>query len=129
MKNVLCVVLVLLPTFVFAALDTPNPADYTIDVRIVSSRLEPLCGRALGGDSACLGPQRLSVVIDGKKYELAGGSYRANGGSNKGLLVLGTYKARVVREEQKSQFEFFRDYEFLLPDKTTRPFTLVGISE
>lgn len=130
MKVVLGVVLLLLPTVLFAS-DIPNPTDYTIDVRVVSSRLAFMCGKAFGGDSQCLGPQQITVVIEGKKYELAGGSYRGRGGagSRRGLLELGTYKARIVKEEHKSTSELFRDYEFLLPDKTTRAFTLVGIPE
>jgi hypothetical protein len=45
-------------------------------------------------------------------------------------LALGDYKAKLVQAERKTaSYEPSRAYEFLLPDNTTRKFTVVRLIE
>lgn len=102
--------LLLLATAVSA---TPPPQEYSIHVHVTSSFLVVGSG---------LGPQMLDVIIEGKKYELRG-SY------NGYLLGLGDYSAKLIKDEHKSAYESLQMYEFLLPDKKTLKFRVVGQSE
>ena len=74
--------------------------------------------------------QRLSVLIDGKKYELeAPATLRANLQAGVTLLALGDYKARLVQDVHKTAYEASQAYEFQFSDKKTRKFMVVGQSE
>ena len=106
MKKVVLVALLLCSSMA-SARTAPNPADYTVNVHISSSRLKN-------------GSLRLKVIIDGKKYEMVGNGH---------LLVPGDYKAKLARDDKKNSFERDQSYEFLLPDKKTRWFLLAGIAE
>ena len=99
--------------------------DYRVSVHVSASRwaMEP----SLMSSHPV---QRLDVVINGKKYELAApATLRANFEAGVTLLMPGDYKARLVRDLHKTTYESSQEYEFLLPDKKTRKFTVVGISE
>jgi hypothetical protein len=91
----------------------PNPAEYTINVHVSSSRLVL--------ETLLLFSQELDVGIEGK-YELSAANANA-------LLALGDYKATLVKDEHRTAYESFRVYEFLLPDKKIRKFTVVGVTE
>ena len=106
MKKPLAVLVLLFSALAFASPD-PKPADYQLNVRVISSR-------ARGTDV------RLTVTIDGKKYELSGGGY---------LLNPGDYKAKVIRERHQNNYETYRIYEFLLPENKTRTFVVTGLLE
>jgi hypothetical protein len=108
-KLVLSLVALLLSAYASAGA-APNPADYTISVHVTRSRSVGLDGR-------------LNVVIDGKKYELQAGAIP------QGLLALGDYKAKIVRDEHKESYYSIREYEFLFPGNKTRRFTVVGETE
>jgi len=41
----------------------------------------------------------------------------------------GDYKARLVKDEHKTAYDSYQIYEFLFPDKKTRQYHLVGITE
>jgi hypothetical protein len=99
----------MLSVYAFAG-TAPNPADYTISVHVTRTRSVGLDGR-------------LNIVIDGKKYELQAGAVP------QGVLALGDYKAKVVRDEHKESYYSIREYEFLFPDNKTRRFTVVGETE
>ena len=122
MKKVALSILLLLSTFSLAA---PNPGEYSINVHVISSQwvVEPMI---LGGPGAF---QKLSVIIDGKKYELEAPTLRGNLQAGVVLLALGDYKAKLVQDKHKSAYESSQAYEFLFPDNTTRKFTVVGRSE
>jgi hypothetical protein len=66
--------------------------------------------------------QGLNVVIDGKKFQLFNSF-------NGGLLALGDYKAKLIKDDRKTPYESDRAYEFLFPDKKTRKFFVSGQSE
>ncbi|MFZ0419636.1 MAG: hypothetical protein WAM04_16170 [Candidatus Sulfotelmatobacter sp.] len=116
MKNLAVVavipVAILLSALAWAGAE-PNPADYTINVHVSSARVN---GRGL---------IRLKVVLDGKKCELEG----IDGESS--LLTPGDYKARTIPLKVKDvhTYDVYGAYEFLFPDKKTRKYQLVGISE
>lgn len=80
-----------------------------------------------------IGPQpvqRLSVIIDGKKFELeALATSRSNLQAGVTLLALGDYKARLVRDIHTTAYESSQAYEFQFPDKKNRAFMVVGQSE
>ena len=116
MKNLAVVVVIpvviLLSALAWAGAE-PNPADYTINVHVSSARVN---GRGL---------IRLKVVLDAKKCELEGID-----GENS-LLTPGDYKARTIPLKVKDvhTYDVYGAYEFLFPDKKTRKYQLVGISE
>jgi len=108
-KAALFVLLLLAP----CAMAAPSPDEYSINIHVQSSHL-------LYANGAI--SQMLDVTIDGKKYELAGFD-------TGGLLALGDYKAKLVKDEHKTSYESDRIYEFLFADKKTRKFSVVGQSE
>ena len=110
MKRVVLLALLLLAMSAMAA---PSPDEYSTNIHVRSSHL-------LYANGAI--SQMLDVTINGKKYELAGFDIG-------GLLVLGDYKAKLVKDEHKTSYESDQIYEFLFPDKKTRKFTVVGQSE
>jgi hypothetical protein len=103
-----------------------NTDEYPVNVHVSSSRwvMEP---------GVLIGPQpvqRLSVTIDGKKYELeAPATLRANLQAGVTLLALGDYKAKLVQDVHKTTYESSQAYEFQLSDKKTRKFIVVSQSE
>jgi len=68
--------------------------------------------------------QKLTVLIDGKKYELWG--------EKKGritLLALGDYKAKLIEDVHKNSYESSQTYEFQFSDGKTRKFFVVAQTE
>jgi hypothetical protein len=94
-----------------------NPADYTVDVHVSTSRM------VLEGNSIAH-HQNLTAVIEGKKYEL-----ESIDAPNR-LLLLGDYKAKVLRDERtKAKYDSWQVYEFIFSDNKTRQFLVVGQTE
>ena len=102
---------VLLFSFSSSAIAGPshNPAEYTITVHVVASRIVT--------HNAYF--QQLSAVIDGKNYELESRI------SQFGHLVTGDYKAKLVDDRHKPQYDVWQVYEFLFPDDKTRQFIVM----
>ena len=115
MTKILLAILALVPALASAQKPTLSPADYTVSVHVQASRLMDGCK---GSPAGCFPVQRLTVLIEGKKYEL-----EAYGPS---LLRLGDYKAKIVKDETKRSYEYERVYEFLFADGTTRKYSVVG---
>jgi hypothetical protein len=103
-------ILLLLATIAHAA--DPKPADDTITITIHVSATRI----AFGGHLV----QDLDVIIDGKKYELI-----SELGVGR-LLVLGDYKAKLVKDDHRTTYDSYQVYEFLFPDGKTRKFDVVG---
>jgi len=103
---------------------TADPDPYSINVHVSSSHwvMEP----AIHGPQAV---QRLNAIIDGKKYELEAPTLVANLQAGVTLLAPGDYKAKVLQDVHKTAYESSQAFEFLLPDKKTRKFIVVGLSE
>jgi hypothetical protein len=112
MKNILLAVLLLVPALAWAQKPAPSPAAYTITVHVQSSRLEFPSH-----------VQRLTVVIEGKKYELQGT------GATFDVFRPGDYKAKIARDDSKQAYEYRRTYEFQLVDGTARKYDVVGEAE
>ncbi len=109
MKNIILAVLML---SAFAVAGTKrNPADYAVTVHVVQSRM------IVRGTYY----QRLSAIIDGKKYELQSEAYAY------GFLVPGDYKARLLNDGHKSQYDSWQVYEFLFPDNKTRRYLVLEV--
>lgn len=121
MKKI-ALVMLLFSTIAFAA---PNPDEYSVKIHVISSRwlMEP--GMSIGPQAV----QRLTVMIDGKKYELEAPALRANLQAGVTLLALGDYKAKLVQDVHKTTYESSQAYEFLFPDNKTRKFFVVSQSE
>jgi hypothetical protein len=102
----------------------PPTGEYSVDVNVSSSYWEM--------DTANLGPQavqRLKAVIGGKKDELEAPTKRGSLQAGVTLLNPGDYKARLVQDVHKTGYESSQAYAFLFPDKKTRKFAVVGLSE
>ncbi len=120
-KTAFSVLVVLFGAFCWAA---PPADEYSVDVHVSSSYWEM--------DPAILGPQavqRLKAVIGGKKDELEAPTKRGNLQAGVTLLNPGDYKARLVQDVHKTGYESSQAYAFLFPDKKTRKFAVVGLSE
>ncbi len=112
MKTTVLAILLLISALAWAGGD-PSPVEYTVNIHVSSSSVT----------IASTGRQDLSVVIDGKNYELL-----CECAPNT-LLALGDYKAKLVKDEHKTTYDSFQVYEFLFPDKKTRKFDVVGQTE
>lgn len=87
-----------------------HAADHTVNVHVSASSIDRT------------GHQVLDVVIDAKKYELRSELSIGH------LLALGDYKAKVVKNDHPTAYDFSQVYEFIFPDKT-RPYMVVGQTE
>jgi hypothetical protein len=108
-----------LPVLFFCSIlawSLPNSPEYNISIHVNASRM------VREGNSSAY-HQNLSVLIDGKKCELE--SFDATNT----LLMLGDYKARLVKQHHGGDYDVWLAYEFQLPDKRTRQFLLVGQME
>jgi hypothetical protein len=134
MKKVSIAILMLMPALSWAAKPTPNPADYPVTVHVQSSQLSYTCH---GVSSDCGSVQHLTVIIDGKKYDLDSDfEFHL---LQLHVLRLGDYKARIYSDTSKyphfgkletpNVYEYSRTYEFLFPDGQTREYFVVGESE
>jgi hypothetical protein len=110
MKRAALVVLLLVGTLAPAA---RTPDEYPITVHVTSSYYQ-------GGMISH--QQGLDVVIGGKRFALTGSGDIA-------LLALGDYKAKLVRDDHKTTYESYQEYELLFPDKKTRKYFVIGQSE
>ena len=118
-KKITIAVLLLFSMLAWAGSE-PNAAEYTINVHVSRSHLIAImAGQTLEHI------QRLTVVIDGKKYDLDSDGVL----SHDSLVALGDYKAKLVRDEHKSPYESIQAYEVLFPDKKVRKFLVVGQTE
>jgi hypothetical protein len=113
MKKLAVVAVILFSALAWAAGADPNPADYTTNIHVSSARVNSR------------GFIRLKVVVDGKKYELEGLD------AENSLLAPGDYKAKtiVLKIKDVHPYDVYGAYEFLFPDKKTRRYQLVGITE
>jgi hypothetical protein len=98
-------VLLLVSTFAWAGTES-NAGDYTVSVHVSSSNVTT-------------GLLQLKVVINGKNFVLSSSAVP-------GLLALGDYKAKLLKDEHKTAYDSYQVYEFLFPDKKTRKYIVVG---
>ena len=116
MKQAVLFVLLAVSIFVWAA---PNPDEHPINVHVISSYFVASTGMF----EKSVTVQKLSVLIDGKKYELSALATKA------GLLTPGDYKAKLVRDEHMTAYESYQAYELVFPDKNIRKFFVTGQTE
>jgi hypothetical protein len=119
MKKILIAMLLFTPSLAVAQKAAPGSAEYTIAVHVQGSQLVNVCGSDSKG-SSCGWMQKLTVTIDGKKYEIEDGSERRD------LLHTGDYKAKILKDETTRPYEYRRIYEFQFADGKTRKFIVVG---
>jgi hypothetical protein len=96
-----------------------DPAEYSLSVHISGAEYAP---NVLY--------QILTATIDGKHYQIEGptSSSKAYMHGN-GLLNPGDYHAKLSEDTHKTAFESIQTYELLLPDGTTRRFSVIAQSE
>jgi hypothetical protein len=101
------IAILLFSVLVWAGEDA-NPADYTVNVHVSSS-------------SNANNMQELSVIIDGKHYDL-----QSRTAAPDRLLALGDYKAKLVQGEHQTAYDSYQVYEFLFSDKKQESSWLSG---
>jgi hypothetical protein len=119
MRRYLALILFLGSSLAWSA---PNPAEYTLNIHVVSSQVDT----AYWGETP-MQYQTLHVVIDGKKYTIRGNAIRI--AHVVGVLSPGDYKAKLVTDKRKGTYAYDREYELFLPDQTTSKLTVIGASE
>jgi hypothetical protein len=73
------------------------------------------------------GDEILTVTIAGKHFRLEGPTSSARAYSHgNGLLNLGDYPAKLTSDVHKTSYESAQIYELLLPDNSTRKFSVIG---
>jgi hypothetical protein len=120
MKKSLLVILLLLPMLAFAKdkeKPSTNPANYPLTLHVQSSRLYDICA------PGCVWVQHIFIAIEGKKYELTDTTPRHD------LLRVGDYKARISKDEHDTDYQYDREYQFLLPGGDVRTYVVIGESE
>lgn len=130
MKKVLIAFLFILPAMLWA--EKLNPADYTVKVQVQNSRVQLDCGTVTNGGNFCRWQQHLTVLIDGKKFELAGPTTSKKFYSLPGpvtVLRTGEYQAKVVKDNDNHAYEYSSSYEFLFPDGELRMYQVIGESQ
>jgi hypothetical protein len=125
MKNVLWVVLILAATAARAEKGKPNPAEYTVDIQVQSSRMEPVCDDVTNVTHTCYWMQDLGVTLAGKRFDLRGNLMP----KNPYVLKLGDYKAKVVKEDNTKSYGYSVSYQVLFPDGAVAEYEVVGISQ
>jgi hypothetical protein len=70
----------------------------------------------------------LTVTIDGKHYQLAGSGFSGKVCCS-GLINLGDYHAKLMKDQHKTSYESLQQYEILFPDGSTRKFDVIAQSE
>jgi hypothetical protein len=89
--------------------------DFPIKVHVSSSEVKPI----YPGVNQCI-----TVLIDGKKYELV-----HIGSTESHPIHPGDHQARVVKDEAKGSGQFYREYEILFADGKTEEYRVFGESE
>jgi archaellum component FlaG (FlaF/FlaG flagellin family) len=93
-----------------------NPADYTVKVHVSAAQYVATDGLF----------EILTVVIDGKHYQLQGATSSSKAFMHgNGLLNPGDYSAKLTVDTHKTAYESIQMYELLMPDGTTRPFSVI----
>jgi hypothetical protein len=104
----------------FALPPKVNPAEYTIKVHVSYAQYDPTNGMY----------EILTATINGKHYELEGFTSSARTFMHgNGLLNPGDYLAKLAKDEHKTSFESLQVFDLLLPDNTTRSFSVIGQGE
>ena len=114
MKNRLIVLFLICSAFTYAI---ASAADYNVTIHVSATRMVRY-GNSIAHH------QNLTVMIDGKKFELESLDLPNS------LLMLGDYKAKIVKDRRGAGgYDSWRVYELLLPDQKTRQFVVVGQAE
>lgn len=112
-KYLLLFALLLCAMSTFAA-KKPDPSDYNITVHVTASRVD-----------GCI--RELDAVINGVNYQLTAACDKIP--ISVGVLKLGDYKAKLVKDDRSSAFYILQSYEFLFPDNAKKKFDVVGVSQ
>jgi hypothetical protein len=122
LKNGLLFALFLIPALAWPEKPKANPAEFTIDLHVQSSRMTQQCTDVTQGNSLCIQIQELSVTVAGKKIELRGDTMTRN----PYVLHVGDYKAKVLKEDTSLSYGVRRTYQLLFPDGQTAEYLVTG---
>ena len=107
--------LLILSATAFAATDKADPADFTVKVHVISSAFVQTSDNLYG--------QVLETTIDGQPVQLRGISA--------GVLALGDFPARISPKvhgpHNPNTYDINRGYDLLMPDGTTRTYTVTRL--
>jgi len=121
----------------------PNPAEYTVNIHVTSSRVEQTCTE-FGSAVGCNPVLALNATVDGKQYQLQGniqnksvasdpaGSKHENFLLGRGFLALGDYKAKLMPVNPRDPnvpYYVIKNYEILLADGRLAEFQVIGQTE
>lgn len=116
MKYAVLLLLLIAPCTLLAQ----SKQDYPITIHITASYI----GESCDVGTSCKPKQILDVVIAGKKYELQSLTYFP-----KGVVPLGDYPAKLHENRVKPTGEFWRSYDLMFPNGSTRIFKVIGVME
>jgi len=90
-----------------AAATKANPADYPLTATVMCS-------------FARTGGVRVGVLLGGASVEMTTYSPAIP-------VALGDYKLKLIRDKKQKSYEVDREYEMLMPDGTTRLYSVTGV--
>jgi hypothetical protein len=109
----------LLP-LLFLAAPKADQTTYPLNAQVQQASLVNICGTTDKG-SDCGYVQHLTVLMDGKHYQLNGTAYSSD------ILQAGQYKARIQKDDSHGQtYNRTLIYRLLFPDGKTADFLVVG---
>jgi len=98
-----------------------NPADYPLAMHISASAYASAASPLF---------EIVTTTINGKHYQLQGPTSSSKIFTHgNGLLNPGDYHCKLSTDEHKTSYESQQVFEILLPDGTTRKFTVIAQSE
>jgi len=101
-----------------------NSAGYNVTIHVTQTRVAVGFGDGTLGASSLRIEQRLTAKVGGSTYELT-----SDTALPKGVVALGDYKAKLVKDETKPTNEFMKTYDLMFPDGSTRKFQVTGQME
>jgi hypothetical protein len=118
MRRVAFIALLLVVPIALAA-EKPNPAEFGITVRVITTASRQQTANGASDFSL----QVLEATIDNQPVELTGYS--------RGLLALGNYKARIATSvhgpRNPNTYDIYKGYDLLMPDGTSRTYSVTRI--
>ncbi len=120
MRSIVLAVLLLTPAAGLAAAKA-NPADFPLKLHITASAAKRDFSGGIPGYNFY---QVVETSIDGQPVQLSSDNAQ-------GVLALGDYPARIAPKaptpKHPNTYDIYRYYELLLPDGTTRTFTVTRL--
>lgn len=126
MKKVIPVLSFLLASFAHSYAHSQTAADqHPLTAHVTASRVVEESWVSNGNTTGPVLVLHISATIEDRHYEMEAKNKQGKKTKNE-LLVLGDYKAGLVKDEHSKPYRSYRVYEFQYPDGETEHFTVVG---